>query len=276
MRVPGTRGLTVSIVIGVAGVLLATTLAAAHDMFMKPARFFVGENASVLVRVLNGTFSTSENSIARPRVADISVVSPAGRTTVDTSRWNAAGDTSTFEVRTAGAGTYVLGASTRPNQIRMSADTFDMYLAEDGIPDLLAARRKAGDHTPATERYSKHIKALLQVGDARSEHYATALGYPAEIIPLANPYALRPGSSFRFRALVDGAPVANQYVLYGGRTPTGARIEQRNVRTDASGVAAIPLRGAGVWYVKFIHIARLRGDSADYESKWATLTFEVR
>lgn len=28
------------------------------------------------------------------------------------------------------------------------------------------------------------------VGDARSEHYATSLGYPAELFPLENPYAL--------------------------------------------------------------------------------------
>jgi hypothetical protein len=31
-----------------------------------------------------------------------------------------------------------------------------------------------------------------------------------------------------------------------------------------------------VWYVKFIHMARVREDSVDYESKWATMTFEVR
>jgi len=262
--------------IAAAGVLLVTTIASAHDMFVKPARYFVRENADVLVRVLNGTFSKSENAIARARVADLSVVGPAGRTALDTSRWSAAGDTSTFTVRTAAAGTYVLGVSTRPNQITMTADTFDMYLAEDGIPDLLAQRRRAGDHTPATERYSKHVKAMIQVGDARTDHYATALGYPAEIIPLANPYGLRPGGSLRIRTVVDGAPVRNQFVLYGGRAPSGARLQQRSVRSDSLGVATIPLRDAGVWYIKFIHIARLQGDSADYESKWATLTFEVR
>lgn len=259
-------------------VVLSVSLAAAHDMFVKPAAYFLPENGATVVRVLNGTFSLSENAIARPRVQDISIVGPAGRFRMDTSGWSAAGDTSTFQFRAAGAGTYALGVSTRPNVIEMRADTFHLYLAEDGIPDELEARKKAGMMTGRVkERYSKHVKAFVQVGDSRSNGYATVLGYPAEILPLSNPYSARPGRSMRVRVLVDGKPVANQYVLYGGRTPSGSRLMQRSVRSDADGVATIPLRSAGTWYVKFIHMARLTSDpAADYESKWATVSFQVR
>jgi uncharacterized GH25 family protein len=258
-------------------VLVATGVAAAHDMFVKPARFFVEENAEVLVRVLNGTFSKSENSIARPRVRDISVVGPAGRQQLDTAEWTAAGDTSTFRVRTGTTGTYVIGASTRANVIPLEAKDFNLYLRDDGIPDVLEARRKAGElEKPARERYAKHVKALIQVGQARSDHFSTELGYPAELVPLDNPYALARGRTVRVRTLVDGAPAANQFVLYGGRTPNGGRIAQRSARSDSAGVARIPLRGAGVWYIKFINMTRTPADTVDYESKWATLTFQVR
>jgi uncharacterized GH25 family protein len=259
-------------------VLVTVSIAAAHDMFIKPMTFFLAENGETLVRLLNGTFSKSENSIARARLADVSVLSPTGRQRLDTASWNASGDTSTFRVRVAGAGTYVLGVSTRPNVIEMSSDTFDLYLREDGIPDELEARRKAGETTRRVrERYSKHVKALLQVGNGRSDGYTTELGYPAELVPLANPYSLRVGQTLRLRTLVDGRPTANQYVLYGGRTLDEGRIEQRSVRSDSMGVAAIPLRARGTWYVKFINMARLSGDAAaDYESKWATITFQVR
>ncbi len=258
--------------------IISVSVAAAHDMFAKPAAFFVAENSVTLVRVLNGTFSKSENSIARTRVQDISLVSPSGRERIDTAGWTVAGDTSTFSVKTGGPGTYVASASTRPNIIALSGEDFNLYLKDDGIPDELEARRRAGElNRGVRERYSKHIKALLQVGTARTESYATALGYPAELLPLTNPYSLRVGQTLRLQTLVDGKPAANQYVLYGGRTPSGARIEQRNVRSDSKGVAAIPLAERGVWYVKFINMARLTGDpDADYESKWATITFEVR
>jgi hypothetical protein len=251
--------------------------AAAHDMFAKPARFFVAENAEVLVRVLNGTFSKSENSIARPRVHDISVVGPTGRQQLDTAEWSANGDTSTFRVRTGAAGTYVIGASTRPNVIPLEAKDFNLYLRDDGIPDVLEARRQGGElDRPARERYSKHIKALIQVGQLRSDHFGTELGYPAELVPLDNPYSLASGRPLRVRTLVDGHPAANQFVLYGGRTPNGGRIAQRSLRSDSAGVARIPLRGPGVWYVKFINMTRMPADTVDYESKWATLTFQVR
>jgi uncharacterized GH25 family protein len=258
--------------------LIGVAVASAHDMFVQPERFFVDENTEVLVRVLNGTFTKSENSIARARLRDISVASPTGRTQLDTSHWNANGDTSTFRIRTRGAGTYVIGASTRPTVIALSAKDFNLYLQDDGVPDVLEARRRTGAlETPARERYSKHVKALLQVGKAHTAHFATALGYPAELVPIENPYALRPGASFRVRTLVEGKAVPNQYVLYGGRTPNGARIAPRSVRSDSEGVARIPLPSHGTWYVKFIHMAPIAGDTAvDYESKWATLTFQVR
>jgi hypothetical protein len=259
-------------------VLVVAAVAGAHDLFLKPEQFHTPANADVLVRVLNGTFSKSENSIARDRLADVSVVSPEGRFRVDTSAWSVAGDTSTFHIRTGAAGTYLLGVSTLPRTFALSAKDFTTYLETDGVPDVLAARRRSGESAkPARERYSKHVKALVQVGAALSHGYAMALGYPAEIIPLANPYALRPGGALEIRAVVEGASVPNQFVLYGGRTPSGARIAQRSTRTNAEGTASIPLRSRGTWYVKFIHMTRQpASDSTDYESKWATLTFEVR
>jgi hypothetical protein len=39
----------------------------------------------------------------------------------------------------------------------------------------------------------------------------------------------------------------------------------------------VPLNSAGQWYVKFIHMTKVVGDTAlDYESKWASITFELR
>lgn len=261
---------------GLAATVVATGLA--HDLFLKPEQFFLAEQRDAVVRVLNGTFASSENSIARARLVDISLVSPSGREAVDTSRWGVTGDTSAFRFRTGAAGTYVLGVSTRPNMITLAAKDFNDYLASDGVPDVLEARRTAGElETGARERYAKHVKAVVQVGAARSGEYATVLGYPAEIVPLENPYTLKAGGTLRVRLLVDGKPVAGQYVLSGGRTSSGARIQQRNTRSDGDGVATVRLATPGTWYIKFIRMVRLSGDAeADYESKWATLTFAVQ
>jgi uncharacterized GH25 family protein len=171
----------------------------------------------------------------------------------------------------------VIGASTLPSVIDLSADDFNLYLKDDGIPDVLEARQRAGElGKPARERYHKHVKALVQVGTVRSNEFATVMGYPAELIPVENPYTLTSGATLQVKAVVNGKPVANQLVLFGGVDPSNANIAPGSVRSNAQGIAGIPLSKPGLWYVKFIHMARLEGDSVDYESTWASLTFEIR
>lgn len=258
--------------------LVTASTLGAHDLFLKLDAYFVSPGTTLIVRVLNGTFSESEGAVAKDRVRDITVITPTGATRLDTAAWVAEGDTSILTVSTRESGTYVIGASLSPRELKLEAKDFNDYLAHDGLPDVLAARREARElDRPARERYSKHVKAVVQVGDRRTERYQTALGYPAELIPLDNPYALRPGGTLRVRAVVEGESVANQLVIAGGRTAAGKRIASRSVRTDSGGVARVRIGARGAWYVKFIHMRPAVGDSTiDYESKWATLTFGVR
>ena len=259
-------------------VLITAAVLSAHDLFLRPTRFFVPENSDVRIHVLNGTFSKSEGAVTRDRLRALDVVSPTGVTALDSSAWVPSGETTTLTLRTGRTGTYVVGASLKPRELRLEAKDFNTYLATDGLPDVLEARRRRGElDKAARERYHKHVKAVLQVGSERSAGFDRVLGYPAELVPLDNPYALRVGATLRVRVLVDGQPVANQYVISGGRGAGNARIAQRGVRTDADGVARVPLRSAGIWYIKFINMAPATADTTiDYESKWATLTFEVR
>ncbi|HET8622577.1 MAG TPA: DUF4198 domain-containing protein [Gemmatimonadales bacterium] len=261
-----------------AGLLLATASAvAAHDLFIKLESFFVRPGTPVKAPVLNGTFSKSESAVARARVADLSVVSPGGRTRLDTSAVDPSRDTTFLSLRTAGPGTYVVGLSTRPNKIALSGKDFTGYLEEEALTGVIADRKRAAiSADSARERYSKHVKAVFQVGDARTEGFATALGYPAELVPLDNPYALARGGTLKLRCLVDGRPTAGLAVLAGGRRPDGSRLTRQQFESDADGVVRVPLDSPGQWYVKFIHMARVTEPDTDYESKWATLTFEVR
>ncbi|MEO5817932.1 MAG: DUF4198 domain-containing protein [Gemmatimonadaceae bacterium] len=260
-------------------IVAAASVAVAHDLFLKPDVFFVAPNGTVPITVLNGTFSTSEGSVTRDRLIDIAIAGPAGRSKGDPASWADTGKASHWKAKVGAAGTYTLGASLEPRIIALEAKAFNEYLASDGLPDILAARKASGELAkPSRERYSKHVKALVQVGDAHTPSFGTVLGYPAEIVPLSNPYATGKGT-LQVKALVDGKPIAGQVIIAGGRTPTGARLKERTVRTDASGVASIALNARGTWYVKFIRMVRIPAsakDSVDYESKWATMTFAIR
>lgn len=256
---------------------LVTSALLAHDMFLKPNTYFLEPNTPVTVPLLNGTFSLSENAIDRPRFAGIAAVGPAGRRSFDTTVVSARNDTTFLALGTGDAGTYTIGVSTRPNIVPMTGEEFHEYLKEEGLAHVIAAREKAGTARDSVwEQYAKHVKAIVQVGDARSPSFGAVLGYPAELVPLDNPYEWRRGGSLRFRALVKGSPVPGLTVISGGRTPSGARIERRELATDREGVMSVRPTGPGVWYLTFIHIVTVTASDHNYESEWATITFQLR
>jgi hypothetical protein len=266
-----------SLIGAVATIILSATALGAHDLFLRLENYFVEPGSDVVIHALNGTFSKSEGAVTRDRLRSLDLVSGVRATKVDTTAWTPHGDTTTLTIRAGNSGTYIVGASLFPRSIELAAKDFNEYLRTDGLPDVLEARRRDNAlELPAKEMYQKHVKAIFQVGATRTGGFDRVLGYPAELVPLANPYDLRPGGALRVRALVDGRPVARQLVMWGGRTPSGARIEARSTRTDSSGVARLAPVSAGVWYVKFINMVPApAGDTVNYHSKWATLTFAV-
>lgn len=264
---------------GFLALVLATVAGslAAHDLFLKLSTYFLPPNTPVQALLLNGTFTRSENAVARTRIADFSLVGPSGKRVLDTTAVVPRGDSTQVRFQTAGGGTYVVGLSLRPSQISLTGAQFNGYLKEEGIEETLAERTRSGTlGEAAREQYAKHVKAIFQVGDDRNDTYATVLGYPAEIVPVRNPYATKPGEALEFRCLVQGQPTAGLTVLAGGLTPRGTAIPETRATTNAEGLASIRLTSPGRWYVKFIRMTRSTQTGLTHESQWATLTFEVR
>ena len=158
----------------------------AHDLFLKLRTYYLQPGTPVTVPLINGTFEKSENAIARNRMLDVSVVGPDDE--VDhpkKSQWRDEDNAALLEYKTGAAGTYTIGVSTAPNTIELKAADFNDYLKHDGVVDTLKSRTDADElNLDAKERYSKHVKAIVQVGDHRSTGFAARLGYPVELIPL--------------------------------------------------------------------------------------------
>lgn len=256
--------------------LLAAAPAQAHDLFLKPDAFLLAPRSNVRVRMFNGTFTQSENAVTRDRVRDFTLVTPESVRHPENISWKDAGKASEFAIGVGPPGTYVLGLSIKPRELKMDGKAFNDYLREEGVLDVLAVREQAGElQRPLRERYSKHVKALLQVGDTKSD-VSRPLGYPAEIVPLGNPYALAVGAELELLCLVDGAPAAGVNVIAGSQARPGAAPETKRYAADAEGKVRVPIRTAGKQFAKFIRMVRADETGLDYESKWATLTFEVR
>ncbi|MEO0470053.1 MAG: DUF4198 domain-containing protein [Bacteroidota bacterium] len=194
--------------------LMGMLLLCSHDLYLKMDTYFVQPQQEARLSLYNGTFERSENIITRDRMLDASVVAQGERTLIDSAQWQDQDSTITHLTLLMGeAGTYVAGVSTKARNIELEAEKFNSYLEHDGVLDMLTYRQEnnlmAQD---AVESYQKHVKAIYQVGNVKTDDWKTILGYPIEFVPQANPYETYSGGKLDVQLLLDGKPLPNQLV----------------------------------------------------------------
>jgi len=249
----------------------------AHDLFLKPDSFFVKVNRKISISVLNGTFQESEGAVSFARLTDVSVVSPSGvRANPKEADFTKNETTAFLNFTPKEAGTYAVGLSTMERENSLPAKEFNEYLVAEGIPEILENRKRDKElEIDGRYRYSKYVKTILQAGNKQTDSYKTVLGYAVEMIPQTNPYKLKKGDSIEILCLKDGKPLVGQTVLTGHETGSKLAAE-KTIRSDQKGIIKIKLDGAGKWYAKFINMVKVDDPKLNYESKWATLTFEIK
>ena len=249
-----------------------------HELFLKADTHFLKPNTTAQLYLFNGTFDTSENEITRDRIVNAKIIGP-DYLFEPTDKHYEDKDKATFlNLTTGNAGTYVAGISTLPKVLEMDAKAFNDYLDHEGLEQTLADRKQMKIiDKGAKERYSKHVKALLQVGGDTSIDFMKPLGYPIEFIPMNNPFEIKLGASVAFKLVRNGKPLANHTVHYSTSVPgVDAHDSENSTKTNENGLLAITPTAKGKWYVATIHMEKKEGDAVDYESNWATLTFEIK
>lgn len=190
-------------------------LLCSHDLYIKLDTYFLQPNEEATLSLYNGTFENSENTITRDRMLDASFVVHGKKTAINPDQWYDKDSTVTqLTFKTGKAGTYVAGVSTKARNIELTAEKFNKYLKSDGVLDML--KQRTNDNfldKDAVESYQKHVKAIYQVGDVKTNDWSTILGYPIEFVPQENPYGKHTGEKLEVQLLLDGKPLSNQLVF---------------------------------------------------------------
>jgi hypothetical protein len=171
-------------------------------------------------------------------------------------------------------GVYAVAIETLPKLLTLGADAFNAYLVADGLSDVyrLRAREKTLDR-PGRERYRKSPKALVQVGKGGKGDPCRVLGLPLEVVPLRNPFALKPDDTLRVRVLFQGKPLADANL--GWTFPDRGERPAGTARTDAKGEALLPVARTGLMTIRLTHMTRPKAGGYEWESFWTTLTFRI-
>ncbi len=125
-------------------------------------------------------------------------------------------------------------------------------------------------------RYEKFAKLLLPV-DGGNKGHDRILGQRLELVPLNDPFAIKPGDELSFRVLLDGKPAAFDavYATYDGfcDIPGAWAFTAPPV---AHGEARVKIGAPGLWTVRVALPVNAAGEGYEREDLRAVLTFPVK
>ena len=255
-----------------AGLLIAAAAAMeAHDFWIEPSSFrpAVGSQLSVSLRV-GEHFRGEPVPRNAPKIVKFVIASPAGEVSIG----GLPGTDPAGFARVTTPGFLVIGYRSSRTPITLEAEKFEKYLQDEGLEGVLKARAAKNESArPGNEVYSRCAKALVAANGTGEDGFDRALGFTLELVAESNPLKLRPGDTMKMRLLYEGRGLAGGLVKLTHRDDPDNTV---TARTGADGAVSFRLPRKGVWLARVVHMVAAPADTgADWESLWASLTFEV-
>jgi hypothetical protein len=210
------------------------------------------------------------------KIVSMTLIDARGRTDIVSPPIE--GDPAKARLTLRAPGTAVLTLVTDPSYIELSAPEFDAYLEHEGHAEVLAARRKTeGLTVPGRERYTRHVKTIVNAAGPSASAALTRAGMILEIVPETALAGLAPGGTLPVRVFFKEAPYAGAKICathagWSGGHDTYAWCG----RLDGAGRGQIPIAAAGWQMIRVSKMVPVKGDpKADWHSYWTNLTFHV-
>ncbi|AQG78763.1 DUF4198 domain-containing protein [Spirosoma montaniterrae] len=258
-----------------AALLTVLSSALAHEFWLQPSRFFARVGESINIQVLVGEGFQGERSEGKKNRI-IQYRHHTATSSADLSPALTGDHYGDVSVVLKTPGTHLFSFANTPKFLTMKADSFLLYLQEDGLDNVIAARKQQNQtNRPSRELYQRCVKTLVQVGPTPDETFAKNTGMPLEITPLQNPYRQRPGETAEFRLTFQNEPLTGGMVRYWNRDAQNKLHEERQ-RSDAQGRVRFKLR-VGQNMISVVRmVANEDTTQADWRSYWGSLTFGCR
>jgi uncharacterized GH25 family protein len=243
-----------------------------HDVWLEPATYRPAAGQVLTIRILQGEHFRGE-PVARDqaRVEKFILRDAAGERAIG----GVTGDEPAGRIAEIAPGDAVIGYRTRPRRHgRMTAGRFEAYLREEGLERIIEERARRGQaEAGASEMYSRSVKSLVKRGSGSAKRYSEPLGLRLELIPETDPHD-RQRPTLIVRLMFDGRPLSGALVTAMHHDDAKLTVHRRS---DGEGRVTLPIAKDGAWLIKAVHMIEApEGSGVDWESIWASLTFERR
>ena len=254
--------------------LLAAAVASAHDFWLQPSTFTPAVDRPVSLALRLGDRFVSEGEKAHDKKATVSLRLHSAAEPIDLDARD--GDRPAARFTPKKAGVHFVALERGAKLITLEAKKFESYLAEEGLDDVIAARKKGGSSgKDGRERYRRYLKCYLRAGGEGDDAWKKLAGHKLEIVPLSDPTGLKKKDTLAVCILFDDRPLSGVKVTVFSRD--GDEVKARTARTTDRGEAKFTLGESGMHLVRLVFMKRAKDDeAADWHSWWAAMTFEVK
>jgi len=269
------RAIGSALALGIA--LLTAPTVQAHDYWLEfqPPAPAPGGELAVAMWLGEDFVPEAQTAIQEARAVALRHITAAGD--ADLLPRARAGVAPLLRLGLAQPGGHLLALERDTTRVQLRARHFNRYLEQEGLHQVLAERRKAGElWRRGTERYTRYVKAFVQVGGVEDTVSTRVLGHRLEVVPERELAGLKVGDRLKVRVLFEGRPLTGVQVEALARAPGRTAPQSQAAVTDADGRAEFTVGEAGTWLVRTVHMQRCVGcDYAQWESFWAAYSFAV-
>lgn len=249
--------------------LLSSLPVHAHDLWLYAVPATLAEPGPVTLMLSIGAGMVAENHLEPGAIRNVEVFrvhTTEGVRDLREELLHERGST----ISLTDAGTNIVAMQRSPSPISLDSHTFRHYVQEEQHAGLLASVPEGS--STVDERYSRHLKSLIRIGDVSDDAWRRPVGLRFEIVPLDDPFAGREGKDLRVLLLFEGEPLQSSPVTILGRT--GDVVSSRSARTDSEGIARLTIPAGEQMLLRAVHLRPVPDDAAvDFESFWAAVSF---
>ena len=220
-------------VVALALALTATTVRA-EDYWLEfqPLQPAPGGELSVSLWLGKNFIPEAQQAMQQARTVALRHITRAGD--IDLLPRTRDGVTPLLRLQLAQPGGHLLSLERDAARVQLRARNFNRYLEDEGLLAQLEARKRAGEQwSRGRERYTRYVKAFVQVGEVADGISTRVLGQRLELVPERDLAGLKVGEKLGVRVLFEGRPLAGAQVEAGAtHVVTGVNV--------AHGTAAPP------------------------------------